>query len=164
MKFLKNTDLTLQNGGYLVTTEGQTPVSHDSFVQKQKEAHALVLLAKEVKAADFTVKTPVTFEFLREKVTKEINTQEAKTYVSVPTKPSLTYTDGLAQEALKWLDFEKETKSAEKVNKMLQTFNIISEFEEFGLYFNTDQITKLAKIYTIAEITEAVMVLEPHLS
>lgn len=163
MKFLKQTDLTLANGGYLVTTEGQTPVNHDTFVAKQREAHALVLLANKVKGADFTVKTPVSFESLRQEVAKEVNEQQAKAYVSVPTKPSLTYTDGLAKEAMEWLNFEKGKSSAEKINRMLQTFNIVAEFEEFGLYFNTDSIVKLTKIYTIADLTEAMTVLEPHL-
>lgn len=164
MQFLKKTDLTLANGGYLVTTEKQTPVNHDTFVSKQKEAHALVTLANKVKNADFTVKTPVTFESLRQEVTKELNEQQAKSYLAVPTKPSLSLTDNLAKEAMEWLDFEKTQGQTERINKMLQTFNIIGEFEEFGLYFNTDQIVKLSKIYTMEEIVEAMKVLEPYLS
>lgn len=161
MKFLKKTDLTLANGGYLVT--GETPVFHAEFVNKQREAHSLVTLANKVRGVDFSVKKPVSFESLRQEVFKEINEQQARAYVAAPTKPELTYTDGLAKEAMKWLDFEKSKSISERVNEMLQRFNIITEFEEFGLYFNTDQITKLSGIYTIEQIVDAVTVLEPHL-
>ena len=94
MKFLKKNDLLLVNGGYLVSNikKEQMPVNHDQFVQKQKEAHALITLANKVKTADFTIKIPVTFEQLRQEVTKEINEQEQKTYVASPTKPSLNVT------------------------------------------------------------------------
>ncbi len=166
MKFLKKNDLLLVNGGYLVSNikEEQMPVNHDQFVQKQKEAHALVTLANKVKNADFTIKIPVTFEQLRQEVTKEINEQEQKTYVASPTKPSLSVTESLQLEAMKWLDFEKIKGQSDRVNKMLQTFNIIDEFETFGLYFNTNEIVKLSKIYTIEEIVSAMQTLEPHLS
>jgi hypothetical protein len=46
MKFLKNNELQLVNGGYLVT--GETPVNHEEYVQLQKEAHYLVNLANTV--------------------------------------------------------------------------------------------------------------------
>ena len=65
---------------------------------------------------------------------------------------------------MKWLDFEKIKGQSDRVNKMLQTFNIIDEFETFGLYFNTNEIVKLSKIYTIEEIVSAMQILEPHLS
>ena len=42
-----------------------------------------------------------------------------------------------------------------KINKFLSQFNIVNEFEEFGLFFDQD-IVKLNKIYTIKEITAAV--------
>ena len=166
MKFLKKNDLLLVNGGYLVSNikKEQMPVNHDQFVQKQKEAHALITLANKVKTADFTIKIPVTFEQLRQEVTKEINEQEQKTYVASPTKPSLSVTESLQLEAMKWLDFEKIKGQSDRVNKMLQTFNIIDEFETFGLYFNTNEIVKLSKIYTIEEIVSAMQTLEPHLS
>ena len=61
----------------------------------------------------------------------------------------------LVDEALAWIDFDKKSSKTEKVNKFLQQFNVINEFEEIGLFFE-DEIVKIDKIYTMKEIIEAV--------
>lgn len=163
MKFLKNKDISLVNGGYLVTTNEETPINHKEFVAKQREVHSLILLAKKVKVTDFTIKKPVSFAALLAETSQEINTLEQKQFVAVPTAPELSMTADLQKEAMSWLKFEKTKNVTEKINRLLQNFNILNEFEEFGLYFSEDSIVKLTKIYSMNEVVEAIKVLEPHL-
>ena len=71
--------------------------------------------------------------------------------------------DKLKAEALNWMNNQKVDEKNTKINAIMQKFNVISDFEAFGLYFS-DGLAQLNKIYTIDEIVEAVSVLEPHLS
>jgi hypothetical protein len=159
--FVTKQQLVLKNGGYLVANE--VPVNHDEFVNLQNEARYLVSLAEKVKNTDFTVKTVKTFSEVVNEVKNQLNS-EKKTYVTKPESVSTPITDSLKNEALEWLRFQNEGTKSEKLNNILQKFNLISEFEEFGLYFSTDKIVKLNKIYSVEEIVDAVKVLEPHLS
>ncbi len=164
--FVKKGELSVVNGanggGYLVTGEKQTPVYHQEFVTLQQEAHYLVSLAKKVKDVDFTGKKATTFAEVVESVKKEL-ASKARTYVTVPTEVARPTTDLLAKEALSWLNYQKEGSKAEKVNRLMQKFNTIAEQEEFGLYFSDNQIVKLDGLYSLAQITEAVTILEEHL-
>jgi hypothetical protein len=162
MKFLKNNELELVNGGYLVATEGQVPVNHKEFVQLQKEAHYLVNLANTVRATDFTVKEAITFDSVVKQVTLELN-NEKRTYVNAPEAAATPTLDALQKEALAWLGNKENEGKTEKLNRILQKFNVIAEYEEFGLYFSTDKIVKLQALYTLEQIVEAVTTLEAHL-
>jgi len=162
MRFLKKDELALINGGYLVTGETQTPVNHTEFVKLQLEAHYLVNLANTVRATDFEVKEPVTFESVVQKVKAKL-ADETRTFVAKPTAPERKITDDLAKEALNWLDFKKGESKTDKINRIMQKFNVIAEFEEFGLYFTEDNIVKLTELYSLAQIVEAITTLEPHL-
>lgn len=163
MKFIKKDQLELVNGGYVVEKGTENPVFHSEFLEKQREAHALIMLSQKVKGADFKGTKPVRFEDLVRQVTDEIQTSNVKQYVSEPNKPEMLVTDNLQKEAMSWLNFETDKTTVQKVNKILQKFNIINEFEEFGLYFSTDNISKLNNIYSMQQITEAVTTLEPHM-
>ena len=162
MKFLKNGDLELKNGGYLVAGKEETPVNHEEFVQLQKEAHYLVNLANTVRATDFEVKEAITFDDVVKQVTLKLN-DEKRTYVNVPEAEKTPTLDALQKEALAWLGNKDGERKAEKLNRILQKFNILVDFESFGLYFTTDKIVKLQKLYTVEEIKEAVITLEPFL-
>lgn len=165
--FVKKGELSVVNGanggGYLVTGEKQTPVYHPEFVTLQQEAHYLVSLAAKVKGVDFSSKKVTTFAEVVESVKKEL-ASKARTYVTAPTEVKRPVTDSLAAEALSWLSYQKEGSKAEKVNKLMQKFNIIAEQEEFGLYFSDNQIVKLDGLYSLAEITNAISTLEEHLT
>ena len=50
------------------------------------------------------------------------------------------------------------------INNLMQKFNLLKEYEDFGLYFSKDKIVTLSKIYTVDEITAAITILEPNLS
>lgn len=162
MKFLKNNELELVNGGYLVSTEGQTPVNHDEFVTLQKEAHYLVSLADKVRATDFEVKEAITFDSVVREVTEKLN-DEKRVYVEKATAQATPTLDALQKEALAWLVNKKDEGKTEKLNRIMQKFNVIAEFTEFDLYFSTDKIVKLQALYSLEEILEAVTTLEPHL-
>jgi hypothetical protein len=162
--FVKNGGLTTVNGGYLVVNDGKdTPVFHQEFVTLQQEAAYLVTLAEKTKGVDFKGKKATTFAEVVESVRKEMATK-ARTYVSVPTEVAQPLTNQLKDEALAWLSYQKDGSKAEKVNRIMQKFNVIAEFEEFGLYFNTDKIVKLDALYSLDQITEAVSLLEEHLT
>jgi hypothetical protein len=160
MKFLKNNELQLVNGGYLVT--GETPVNHEEYVQLQKEAHYLVNLANTVRATDFAVKDVITFDQVVKEVTVKLN-DEKRTYVNAPEEVKTPTLDKLQKEALAWLGNKADEGKAEKLNRIMQKFNILADFESFGLYFTTDKIVKLQALYTLEQIVEAVTTLEPHL-
>jgi hypothetical protein len=162
MKFLKNNELALVNGGYLVEGETQIPVNHEEFVALQKDAHYLVNLANTVRATNFEVKEAITFDQVVKEVTNKLN-DEKRTYVTAPEAAKTPTLDKLQKEALAWLGSKQDEGKAEKLNRIMQKFNVIAEFEEFGLYFSTDKIVKLQALYTLEQIVEAVTTLEPHL-
>ena len=76
-------------------------------------------------------------------------------YVKLPKKVNRELTDKLQEEAMAFIKFNSELSKAEKVNKFLQSFNTLNEFETFGLFF-TEDIVKLPKIYTMKEVIVAV--------
>jgi hypothetical protein len=162
MKFLKNNELALVNGGYLVEGTTQIPVNHEEYVNLQKEAHYLVNLANTVRATNFEVKEAITFDDVVKKVTLKLN-DEKRTYVTAPEEVKTPTLDKLQKEALAWLGNKENEGKTEKLNRIMQKFNILAEFTEFGLYFSTDKIVKLQALYTLEQIVEAVTTLEPHL-
>jgi len=162
MKFLKKDQIDLVNGGYLVIKGTDTPVQHAEFCRLQEEAHYLVSLANKVRGVDFTPKTVKSFAEYKAEVVKEINSQKRQ-YVAKPEEVAQPTAEKLQKEAMAWMESQKNISKAEKLNTLLQKFNVIADFEEFGLFFG-EGITKLSKIYTVAEITDAVSVLDPHLT
>lgn len=159
--FVKKDQLSLKNGGYLVIGENETPVTNEEFVKAQVECHYLISLAAKVKVADFTVKTPTTFEAIVAGVKADLN-NESRVYVIAPETVATPVTDSLKSEALLWLKSQSEGTKAEKLNKILSKFDVLAEFNDYGLFFQ-DGIIKLKKIYSIDEVVEAVKILEPHL-
>ena len=161
MKFLKNNELAVVNGGYLVAKGTESPVFHQEFVDLQKEAHYLISLADTVRATNFEVKEAITFDQVVKQVTVKLN-DEKRVYVDA-AKPVATPTlDKLQKEALAWLGNKADEGKTEKLNRILQKFNVIAEYEEFGLYFG-EGIVKLQALYSLEDIVKAVTTLEPHL-
>ena len=152
--FVKKSDLALVNGGYLVTGKNETPVFNVQFISAQKHAEWVVTFAEKAKGKDFAGKTPDSIESVRAEVIKALSDKGIE-YVKSPKSVGQDLTEKLKKEALAFIEFQGESSKTEKINKFLQRFNIIKEFEEFGLYFEED-ICKLDKIYTIEEIVKAV--------
>lgn len=164
MKFITKDQLELANGGYLVEKGTTSALNHIGFVEAQNKAHYYVALSQKVSKSDFKGAIPASFSKLAQEVASEISADKAAVYVNKPDAPKLNMTDSLAAESLAWLDFEKSKVTTDKVNSIMQDFNVMAEFEQFGLYFSEDSLVKLNKIYTTEEVVEAVKILEPHLS
>ena len=152
--FVKKEELTLVNGGYVVTGKNETPVYNEQFITVQKHAEWVVTFAEKAKGKDFVGKVPDSIESVKEEVRKALANKGVE-YVKAPKKVKQDLTEKLQEEALAFIKYQGESSKTEKINKFLQQFNIIQEFEEFGLYFEED-ICKLNKIYTIEEIVAAV--------
>lgn len=152
--FLKSTDIQLNSGGYL-TTKDEKPVSNAEFVKAQKSAEYVIVFAKLAKGKDFKGKQADSLSSLKAEVQAYFNNSRPTVFVEKPTEVVRPVTDSLAKEALVFINFQETSSRVDKINNFLQQFNVINEFESFGLFFSQD-IVKLTKIYTIAEITEAV--------
>ena len=152
--FVKKNDLNLINGGYVITGKNETPVYNEQFITVQKHAEWVVTFAEKAKGKDFVGKVPDSIESVKEEVRKALSSKGVE-YVKAPKKVKQDLTEKLQEEALAFIKYQGESSKTEKINKFLQQFNIIQEFEEFGLYFEED-ICKLNKIYTIEEIVAAV--------
>lgn len=155
-KFLNNTQVEVNAAGF-VTVKGAkevTPVTNVDFIAAQKRAEYVITFANLAKGKDFEGKKADSLADLQAEVANAL-TQKDKKFVSAPKKVAKKLTKQLADEALAFMKFEEDTTKVEKVNKFLQEFTIISEFEEFGLFFD-EGIVKLNKIYTMKEIIKAV--------
>lgn len=151
--FLKVKELSLENGGYL-TGKGK-PVANAEFHKAQKHAEYVITLAKLAKGKDFKGKKADSIEDLKTLVAKQLASTEVVEFVKSPKKPKRAVTESLKEEALAFIAFEEEGDNAKKINKFLQQFNVINDFENHGLFFDSD-ISKLTKIYTMKDIIAAV--------
>ena len=157
--FLKKSDLTLENGGYL-TSKGEKgkagkAVANAEFNKAQKHAEYVVTLAKLAEGKDFKGKKADSMDDLKALVAKQLSSSDVVKHVKAPSAPKRPTTEALKDEALAFITFQEEGSNAEKVNAFLQQFNIINEFEEFGLFFD-EGISKLNKIYTMKDVVKAV--------
>ena len=152
--FVKKSDLALINGGYLVTGKNETPVFNEKFISVQKHAEWVITFAEKAKGKDFVGKQADSIADVKDEVMKALASKGVE-YVKGPKNVKQDLTEKLKEEALAFIKFQGESSKTEKINKLLQQFNTLNEFSEFGLYFEED-ICKLNKIYTIEEIVEAV--------
>lgn len=154
-QFLKNGQVTLVNGGYLVKTdENNTPVFNAEFVKAQQHAEYIVTFAQLAKGKDFVGKKADSLIDLEREVGEALAAKK-KVFVTKPTAVEKTLTNQLAQEALAFINFEQNSSKVDKVNNFLQQFTVLSEFEELGLFF-TEDIVKLNRLYTMEEVVTAV--------
>lgn len=152
-QFLKATEVKLINGGYLSDNNGN-PVSNTAFVQAQRDAEYVITFATLAKGKDFTGKKADSLTDLRNEVAEALKAKQ-KSFVEKPEFTENTLTKQLAEEALSFMNFTEKSSNVDKINAFLQKFTILSEFSEFGLFFEQD-IVKLNKIYTIDEVVSSV--------
>lgn len=152
--FVKAEDLKLKNDIYVVTGENETPVSNKEFIAAQIRAEYVVTFAEACKGKDFKGKEADSIDLVRSEVTNKL-ADKTKKYLKVGKKPVGTIQSKLAKEALDFIKFGEKSDKVEKVNDFLQEFNIISKFEDMGLYFE-EEVVELNKIYTMNEIVNAV--------
>jgi len=153
-QFLKKGELQLVNGGYL-SNKGEQPVGNADFVNAQKHAEYIVTFAEKAKGKDFKGKEADSLEKLRSEVSALVSGNQATEFVKKPKTVSRPTGDKLASEALAFINFKEDSSKVEKINKFLQQFTVLKEFEDFGLFFEED-IVKLNKIYTMKEVIDAV--------
>lgn len=154
-KFLKKGSLQLINGGYLSDKDGN-PVSNIDFVNAQLSAEYVMTFAQLAKGKDFKGKVADTVQDLRKEVSEFLSKKNPIIYVDKPTAIERPITDSLAKEALAFMDYHESMSKVEKVNQFMQRFNVLNDFENFGLFFD-DEIIKLNNIYTVQEIKDAVL-------
>jgi hypothetical protein len=152
--FVKKDELRLVNGGYVVAGEKEIPVYHDEFIAVQKHAEWVVTFAEKAKGKDFIGKQADSIEDVR-RATREALSNKDIEYVNIPKVPKMELTNKLQKEALDFIMNSGEVSKAKAINNFLQQFNILNDFEKFGLYF-TEDIVKLNKIYTMDEVVKAV--------
>ncbi len=152
-KFLKKDQLQLINGGYLSDMDGN-PVFNNKFVNAQKTAEYVVTFAEMAKNKDFIGKEPDDLNEFQRTVYDSLITQDTE-FIKIPNKPKMKITDSLANEAILFMTHLSDTNKIKEVNRYLQKFNIINDFENFGLFFDQN-IVKLNKIYSMSEIVKAV--------
>jgi hypothetical protein len=152
--FLKKLDLQLVNGGYLTSSAGK-PVNNKQFVKAQNHAHFIVSFAKAIKGKDIKGKEAVSVEEIRKEVYAELFEAQEIQFVKKPKEVKRPLNKQLADEALSFVKFQEDSDRANKVNKFLQKFAILKEFEEYGLFFKED-IVKLNELYTLKQVVDSV--------
>jgi len=153
--FVTATELELVAGGYVsIKGEKINPVSNEEFETAQKQAEYIITLAEKAKGKDLVGKKADTKESIIAEVDKAL-ADKATVFVSKPKEVKQELTEKLKAEALAFIDFKGNSGKTEKINAFLQQFNILKEFEEFGLFFEP-KVTKLNKIYTLDEVIVAV--------
>lgn len=152
--FVKDSQLDLINGGYLVTGKEEKPVYNEEFYLAQMNAEWLITFADKAKGKDFIGKPADSLEEVKAEVLKHLAKSDTE-YVKAPKEVKLEITKKLEEEALAFIGYGEEVSKTDKINKFLQKFNIIQEFEDFGLYFD-EGICKLNRIYTVKDIVAAV--------
>ena len=153
-QFLKASEVSLKNGGYLVVTDGEKPVSNVEFVAAQRSAEYVITYARLAAGKDFTGKKADSLLELETEVRASLAAKQ-RTFVEKPTIVEQTLTRQLRDEALSFINFQEDSTKADKINKFLSQFEVVAEFEDFGLFFSED-IVKLNKIYTMDEVVTAV--------
>lgn len=152
-QFLKKDDVVLLNGGYVSTKNGN-PVSNQSFIDAQKHAEYIITFATVAKGKNFKSTPTASFQEVRNEVVKLLE-EKQRIFIQKPKEVERDLTNKLAEEALSFMNYQKDLSKTDKINTFLQQFNVIAEFEEFGLFFD-DEIVKLNQIYTLSEIVNAV--------
>jgi hypothetical protein len=151
--FLKSDQLQLINGGYLSDKEG-VPVYNSQFVAEQKYAHYIVTMANIAKGKNFKTEVGYTLEQLHRDAISALENKQVQFVEIIEVKPGELQTK-LKEEALDFIQGHVQNKESAKVNEFMQRFTTLNDFENFGLFFHND-IVKLAKIYTVQEIIDAV--------
>ena len=151
--FLKKDQLQLINGGYLSDMDNN-PVSNAKFVEAQRYAEYIVTFAKMAKEKDFIGKPADNLMEFKREVENALSTKDTQ-YIKKVKEPESKIGDKLAKEALEFISYTEQSQTNNSINSFLQQFNIINDFEEFGLFFD-QEIVKLNKIYTMNEIIKAV--------
>lgn len=153
-KFLKKSEIQIINGGY-VCDSNNNPVTNENFIKAQQHAEYIITFYEFSKDKDFKGKKADSIESLKQEVNNYLYSIKPIEYISKPENVKRPLTEELSKEALAFIEFEENSSKVNKINNFMQQFNILNDFEKFGLFFE-EGISKLNKIYTINDIKEAV--------
>lgn len=159
--FLKLDGVKLNAAGYLVTVDGEKPVNHSAFVQEQNQAEFAIRVAEAIKGKNLKSSKVTRLEDIMAEVHRAMNTTVATSYVAAPTEPVRQLTKQLSDEALAFVDFQDQKAEVAEINRIMQQYNTINAIEKVGDYFS-EGLVKMnqTKLYTIAEIQEAVTAIQ----
>jgi hypothetical protein len=147
--FIKKSELSLLNGGYLMSNN--QPVTNNEFVKAQRKVHFYNKLAENVVGKNFKNNPIESFESIYAKTLAEINSTK-KIELVKKVNVEMPLGDELIKEAKSWEESQVYNNKADKINTIItEEFSSIVDFEEFGLFFESG-IVKLERIYTIEEI------------
>jgi hypothetical protein len=153
-KFVKSSELQLLNGGYVSDKDGN-PINNADFMAAQQRAEYVVTFAKHCKNKTFNCPETDSLADVRKAVADELAEKNIVEFVQAPEKVEKKLSDQLADEALKFMEWEEDSTKVQKINNFLAEFKVLKDFEDFGLFFQ-DGIVKLNKVYTVADVTKAV--------
>jgi hypothetical protein len=105
--FVKNGELVLVNGGYVVFGEKATPVFNENFIAVQKHAEWVVTFAEKAKGKDFVGKEADSIYSIQLEVQKALSKSDVE-YVKSPKKVIGELTDKLQAEALDFCKYHNE--------------------------------------------------------
>jgi uncharacterized protein YoaH (UPF0181 family) len=154
MEFLKSSDLELNAAGYLVSKVSKLPVTLPEFVKQQKAAEYVVKLGAAIKGKTFKCEKLDNLDEVKSEVLKAIAAANTREYVATPEKPVSAVNDELVKFALDFNNFKDAETNAAKINRIMAEFDKIADVEQVGDYFS-EGLSKLTKIYTVAEILAA---------
>jgi hypothetical protein len=154
-QFLKSTEVTVKNGGYLFS-KAEKPVRNEEFENIQRHAEYIITLSEKLEGKDLKGSKPVNIQDIKNEVIKALNKDKTIEFIALPSKVKLELGDQLKEEALAFLNNQDEISKTEKINDFLQKFKILKQYEEFGLFFEDGISVRLTKIYTLEEVVGAV--------
>jgi len=153
-QFLKSSEVSVKNGGYLFNNNGQ-PVSNKEFEEIQRRAEFIVTFNQKLKGKDLVGKKPENIQDIKNEVLRELSKSNNVQFLSKPEKVDRPLTDQLTSEALDFIKFQDDSSKTDKINQFLQPFKVLKQFQEFGLFFENG-IAELNKIYTLEEVIDSV--------
>jgi len=156
MEFLTSKGLDLNAAGYLISKDTKKPVNHAEFVKQQQAAEYTVKLAEAIKDKNFKSEKVDNLDAIKAEVRAAMS-NNTRTYVAEPTKPTSKVQDELVKYALDFLDFEDSKSESAEINKLMNEFNTINDVESVGDYFS-EGVVKLNAIYSIKTILAAIKI------
>lgn len=140
--------------GYLTNGEDMKPIYNQEFVDAQLEGAQICFVADNLKGKDFSDHETLDVNKHIISALYDYCTVKDYKYTETPKKVKTPVQDSLAKEAMLFHNNFQETTLQNKINKRMQSFNILKDFEENGLYFD-EGIVKLERLVTTTDIVEA---------
>lgn len=153
--FLENSELTLTKGFLSQKGVKNGFVTNADFEKAQERAHYVITFAAVAKGKKLVSDKVTTLDEIKAEVEKLLSKKDT-CYFEKPVEVVGKITQQMKDEALAFVQYGEDLAKNCKLNKFMQDFNVIDEFESTGLFFEEGISPKLDKIYTVKEIKKAV--------